>query len=72
MIKKSRYYESLMETRIKCSINVLGEVTIIAGKISEHLQCNSGMTTEEGDWKESMITKKSSKTLRKADEVLLN
>lgn len=60
-----------METRIKCSKNVLGGVTRIAGKISEHLQCNSGMTTD-GDWKESKIIKKFSKTFRKADEVLLN
>lgn len=61
-----------METRIKCSRNVLGEVTRIAGKVSEHLQFNSGMTTEEGDWKESKIIKKSFKTFRKADEALLN
>lgn len=60
-----------METRIKCSINVLGKVTGIAGKIPEHLQCNSGMT-DEGDWKESMIIEKSSKTFRKVDKALLN
>lgn len=61
-----------METRIKSSGNVLGEVTRIAGKTSEHLQCNSGMTTDEGNWTESKISKKSSEIFRKADEALLS